>query len=82
MRLMVVNIKNNGLIMGVCGEKTKNNLLTAVFNDMNMITINSCGYVVNSGKMTTFNAKIKSGDTLKMVVNTIEGSIRWSCNSI
>ena len=72
-RLLIVNIKNNGLMLGVCGEKTKNNISKAVFNDLNMISINSCGYVFNCGKMSSFNAKIQSGDAIKMIVSPTQG---------
>lgn len=73
MKILVLNIKNNGLIMGVCTSKVRNNLEKTAFNDVNMISINSCGYIVNCGKMASINAKIQSGDALKMIVSTVQG---------
>jgi hypothetical protein len=47
-----------------------------------MLTINSCGYLVNQGLMTSISGKIKSGDNLRMVVGTSTGEIRWYCNDV
>jgi len=80
-RITVKNIKNNGLMFGICTNrlKTINNL---PFNDISIISLNSCGYLVNRGIMTMTNSNIKSGDVIKMLVDRSAGEVRWSVNDI
>ncbi len=82
MRLFIRNIKNNGLLLGVCSSKIKESLHLCKFNDINIISINSCGYVFNRGLMSTFSGRIKSGDVVKMLVSLPLGEIRWYCNDM
>ena len=51
------------------------------FNDFGLISIVSCGYVVNRAKMTAFKVPIANGDTIKMLKNR-SGELRWYCNDI
>ena len=81
-RILVNNIKNNGLMLGVCTENAKQNMDNIPFNDLNLISINSCGYLINRGRMSTFSGKIKSGDTLRMLINRSLGEVRWYCNDM
>ena len=69
-------------MFGVCTNKIKDSLELASFNDSNIVSINSCGYLVNRGLMSTFNGKIKSGDIVRMIVSLPMGEIRWFCNDM
>jgi len=68
-------------MFGICTNrlKTINNL---PFNDISIISLNSCGYLVNRGIMTMTNSNIKSGDVIKMLVDRSAGEVRWSVNDI
>jgi len=81
-RFLVKNIKNNGLLLGVCNNKFRNQIENLPFNDKNLISLNSCGYVINRGAMVPFGWKIKSGDQLDMLVCTSTNEIKWVCNNI
>jgi hypothetical protein len=43
------------------------------FNDHNLISFNSCGYIINRGMMIMSNGRIKNGDIVKMIVNIPRG---------
>lgn len=81
-RVSVRNIKNNGLLIGVCNEKIKESLGNTTFNDINLISLNSCGFIINRGIINMSNGKIKNGDIIKVVIDTFKGFIRWYCNDI
>jgi hypothetical protein len=81
-KIFVKNIKNNGLMFGVCNKKGRDGLEHTSFNDPNLISINSCGYVFNRSLMSTFSGRIKSGDVVKMLVSLPVGEIRWYCNDM
>lgn len=81
-RFIVKNIKNNGLLLGVCSNKSRNQLQNLSFNDKNLISLNSCGYVINRGAMVSYSWKIKPGDQLSMLVCTSTNEIKWICNNI
>lgn len=82
LRILVHSIKNNGLLIGICSRKAKESLDSTAFNDQSMISFNSCGYVTNRGAMVMTNARVKQGDTIKMLVNLSQGVITWFCNDI
>ena len=77
MKIYVKNIKNNGLLFGICDESSKEKINQIKFNDFRLVSINSCGYVINKAKMLTFKSKISIGDTIKMTVDRNKGYVRW-----
>lgn len=83
MQILIRNIKNNGLLFGICTGRVKESFEKTTFNDASMITLNSCGYITNRGAMTLFNyAKMKAGDTVKLQVNMSQGRVFWYCNDV
>jgi hypothetical protein len=82
LRLRIRNIKNNGLMVGICSLAAKQSIGSIKFNDLSTISINSCGYVVNKGVMSPFAGRMKTGDVVRMVVSPSIGDVRWFCNDI
>ena len=69
-------------MLGVCSQKVKDSLDSVPFNDQSLISINSCGYVVNRGKMSVFPGRVRIDDVVKMIVSISSEEVRWFCNDI
>jgi hypothetical protein len=52
----------------------------AAFNDINLVSLSSCGYVINKGVMIPTHARLINGQTIKVMVDTYSGVIKWYCD--